>query len=419
MQNNANYISSATHTARAEDLGLLQNDFKTEQIEGGCSSTPPGQNAKRNAVIKEWMLSNASSPYPSRDQLADLSISSGLSCRQVQVCLSNLRSRTKPGTVTYPLHAIVCLMKETDHKTCHVSHAPSLPNVQTPYIELLEPHRFDHYLASASDRSLWHGPETSMTTHVSNNPSLLLQCESHHSTSNNDASWLAAIEHQPDFPLGITAVGNKPRVTKALRRKGKRRHPPRDPCVSYERPIGHSPHGSSGNGSNPDSMKPYHCTVCPKSFKDIYAWKRHESGVHGFNSTRWICMLNDVAVFGIKCVFCSDIVDDIDHFDRHDMQVCVGKDKAERTFARKDLLKQHVQHVHLATANDYIRRGFEPPEIWSEKECVSLMDPAALWCGFCQRMLDSTTARMDHVAQHFRRGLDMASWVPKPDALDA
>jgi hypothetical protein len=261
----------------------------------------------------------------------------------------------------------------------------------------VEPHRFDYYLASAFDVSLWRGPETSMTTHVNNDPLLLPRYEPLYFISNNDASWSVALHYQHEFR---PAVGNESRVTKTTRRKGKRQHQPRNSRVSYG--TAHSLQGSSDSGNNADSMNVYHCTVCRKTFKDTYAWKRHESGVHGFNSTQWVCMLNDAVVIGMKCVFCSDIVSDLDHFDQHDMQVCVGKDKAERTFARKDLLKQHVQHVHLTTANNYIRRGFEPPEIWSEKACVSLMDPAALWCGFCQRMLESTTARMDYVAQHFR-----------------
>jgi hypothetical protein len=257
----------------------------------------------------------------------------------------------------------------------------------------------------------WCDSETAILTHVNNDPLLLPQCEPRHSLSNNEASSQVAVQY--NLPPGTYVVGNRLRGTQTSGRKGKRQHPLRDSHVPYENPTAYSPHASSGSGSNPSSGKPYHCTVCPKSFKDAYAWRRHESGVHGYNSIQWVCMLHDAVVLGIKCVFCSDIVDDVDHFDRHDMQVCMNKEKIERTFARKDLLKQHVQHVHLATANDYIRRGFEPPEIWSERECVSFTDPAALWCGFCQLVLGSTTIRMDHVAQHFRQGLDMTLWVPR------
>jgi hypothetical protein len=97
MQSKFNYTSLATCTLRAENSELPQNYFETEQDEGGFKSTPRGRNVKRNAVIREWLLSSASSPYPSRDQLSALAFSSGLSIRQVQICLHNLRARTKTG----------------------------------------------------------------------------------------------------------------------------------------------------------------------------------------------------------------------------------------------------------------------------------------------------------------------------------
>jgi hypothetical protein len=177
---------------------------------------------------------------------------------------------------------------EADLKTCRVSCTSSLPDVGTPYRDHLQSPFSDGYSASVFDASLWHGSETSMTTRVNNDLPLPLlpQCESHHSAPNDDASWSAAIQYQHDLPLGITAVGNRPRATKSSGRKGKRQYPPRNPHVSYERPIAHSPQGSSDSGSTPNLMKAYHCTLCPKSLKDNYAWKRHESAVHGFNSTQ-------------------------------------------------------------------------------------------------------------------------------------
>jgi hypothetical protein len=294
---------------------------------------------------------------------------------------------------------------------------PSLPGIGTPHREPLQPDRYDDYLASAFDASLWRDSDTSAASHIDDDPWQRPQIESQTLISHIDASWPVSAHHQHEVPSQTFPVDKMSRVAKTSRRKGKRQHPLRNAHVSDERTTVHSPKASSDSGSNHDSTKLYHCTVCMKAFKDTYAWKRHESGVHGFNSTQWVCMLNDAVTVGMKCIFCSDIVSNIDHFEQHDMQVCMVKDRAERTFARKDLLKQHVQHVHLANANDYVKRGFEPPETWSEKECVSFTDPTALWCGFCQQMLESTTVRMNHVAQHFREGLDMGAWVSKPDGL--
>jgi hypothetical protein len=48
---------------------------------------------------------------------------------------------------------------------------------------------------------------------------------------------------------------------------------------------------------------------------------------------------------------------------------------------------------------------------------VSMEDPATLWYGFCQRMLESNAAIMNNVAQHFRQGLDMRAWVSHIDRV--
>ncbi|KAF1947619.1 hypothetical protein EJ02DRAFT_449099 [Clathrospora elynae] len=71
-----------------------------------------------------------------------------------------------------------------------------------------------------------------------------------------------------------------------------------------------------------------------------------------------------------------------------------------RTFASKDPLKQQVQQVHLAASNDYIKRGLSHQQ-YGQKEDASVANPNALKCGFCQLILETTAARMDHVANYF------------------
>lgn len=57
-----------------------------------------GRNSKRSSkFVTEWFSAHASSPYPTKDQITALATLSGLSIRQVKVCLSNHRARTKDG----------------------------------------------------------------------------------------------------------------------------------------------------------------------------------------------------------------------------------------------------------------------------------------------------------------------------------
>ncbi|CAN9147196.1 unnamed protein product [Alternaria alternata] len=162
----------------------------------------------------------------------------------------------------------------------------------------------------------------------------------------------------------------------------------------------------------------YRCTQCESDpFKDSYSWKRHEIGVHHFGGTRWYCMLNNQLIMaGGKCIFCSDIVGDTSHFNQHNIQICMDKEEAARVFYHKDGLKQHVTSAHLHTANDYTKKGFEPPKVWSETEDGYSPDPEGLWCGFCQHSFETTAVRMGHVEQHFEDGFQMSAWVGRIDA---
>ncbi|OAG16191.1 hypothetical protein CC77DRAFT_1053405 [Alternaria alternata] len=199
-------------------------------------------------------------------------------------------------------------------------------------------------------------------------------------------------------------------------RKGKRRYQSRASSAVGDASMMHV--AETPNDNKVKATNKYHCTQCEsKSFKDSYSWRRHETGVHHFGGTRWYCMLNNQHIMaGGKCVFCSDIIDDVSHINQHNVQICMGKDKDARVFYRKDGLKQHVISAHLHTANDYTKRGFKPPKAWSETEDRYSPDPEGLWCGFCQRSFKTTAVRMDHVEQHFEDGFRMSAWVSRMDA---
>lgn len=206
-----------------------------------------------------------------------------------------------------------------------------------------------------------------------------------------------------DWPLASTAA-----PARAIKRKGKR-------CYRSRYPT--SAGGPSTSDDSSDNLRKcserFHCTVCTKSFKDMYGWKRHESGVHDFRLTEWTCMLNGVLLDGVDCAFCGEEVDDPTHFDRHSILNCLDKDATQKTFARKDLLKQHVQQVHLAMADEATKKAFQVPHCWAKDIDAAVSNPASLWCGFCQVSLESTALRMDHVVDHFRAGLDMSGWYPQ------
>lgn len=185
------------------------------------------------------------------------------------------------------------------------------------------------------------------------------------------------------------------------KRKGKRQHASRFSEMATDLAIS-SPSKSSDSDLRVANV--YECTACCKSFKNSYGWKRHEAGVHGYTDTEWVCMLNQTAMLGSKCFFCSETITSMKHFDIHDIQTCLDKDICQRTFTRKDLLKQHIQQMHC------VSQAFQVPKAWSQKVDSSQIVQQGLWCGFCLTMRSSITERMDHVAKHFRDGCNIESW---------
>ncbi|KAH4371521.1 hypothetical protein HBI56_109320 [Parastagonospora nodorum] len=192
------------------------------------------------------------------------------------------------------------------------------------------------------------------------------------------------------------------------KRKGRRQHLLRLDRTQ-QTPTAPPSHISSESGL--DTRKTHHCTACPKSFENAYGWKRHETGVHGHSDTEWICMLHGSVTPNGECVFCHDHIENMAHFDMHNIHACLKKDMHERTFARKDLLKQHIQQKHLAEAEESVSKTFQVPQVWETEVDAIHIKNEALWCGFCTYMCDSVADCMEHVAEHFRNGYDMDGWV--------
>lgn len=155
----------------------------------------------------------------------------------------------------------------------------------------------------------------------------------------------------------------------------------------------------------------FYCTVCPKSFKERHGWQRHESAVHHFHTTEWVCMWGGHVVHN-SCAFCTETFPDPQHIHEHNIPRCLDSSPEERTFYRKDQLKQHIFQIHLADMEGLTRREFTIPASWGRAVDASSANPLSLWCGFCCREFLSTAERMDHVAEHFRAG-EGRDWIPR------
>ncbi|KAI1170563.1 hypothetical protein F4777DRAFT_108860 [Nemania sp. FL0916] len=150
-------------------------------------------------------------------------------------------------------------------------------------------------------------------------------------------------------------------------------------------------------------LKTFQCTFCTETFRTKHDWQRHEKSLH-LSLERWVCSPDGPRVVNpdngsTSCVFCGEANPDDAHIETHNFFSCTERTMEERTFYRKDHLRQHLRLVHdvkfLPWSMDKWR--VTTPEIRSR-------------CGFCGVVLDSWTIRVDHLADHFKTGNTMADW---------
>lgn len=122
-----------------------------------------------------------------------------------------------------------------------------------------------------------------------------------------------------------------------------------------------------------------------------------------------------------ECPFYSTSEPSADHSCPHSYFECSQKPIEERTFTRKDHLKQHILRVHLKQRPLFVHQKWDSNVIegldnlldgWHQ---VSLLDPGdpELHCGFCGMWFDEWKTQVNHVEDHFKEDLDLSCWWPE------
>lgn len=145
----------------------------------------------------------------------------------------------------------------------------------------------------------------------------------------------------------------------------------------------------------------FQCTFCTETFKSKYDWQRHEKSLH-VSFEKWICSPNGPVVPGEKgltCAYCGQPDPDPTHLDGHHDIECSERPLKDRTFYRKDHLRQHLKLVHDCKYIDSIMQEWQ----------VTKQDIKSR-CGFCGADIATWTDRVNHLASHFKAGSTMADW---------
>ena len=99
-------------------------------------------------------------------------------------------------------------------------------------------------------------------------------------------------------------------------------------------------------------------------------------------------------------MFCGFVDPDPEHIKKHGYTACVGRDSAERTFYRKDHLRQHLRLMH--------GNCLFVPSMDSWKSVTNMIRSR---CGFCDAVFNTWDDRVDHLAEHFSEGASLSEWV--------
>ncbi|ROV94354.1 hypothetical protein VPNG_09384 [Cytospora leucostoma] len=344
-------------------------------------------------ILKAWLSTHSNRPYPSDEERETLQRQTGLNKTQIANWLANARRRSKGKYQS---------TRSTSPNVRGFSGAIEIPPRRgTPALEHMNPlQRWENSppenepasvmaIASAlnncnsSTGSGLNSPYSLNYTDDDADRSCKGSSASSFGTSPSSGSFASKFSHQSQGSLG--SFGS---LQQRGRRRRRRRVAPRQ--------------GDEKIGLN-TPLKTFQCTFCTETFRTKHDWQRHEKSLH-LSLERWVCCPKGPKAFKSDtaqtcCAFCSAVDPDNAHIEGHNYTSCQERQLDERTFYRKDHLRQHLKLVHNTKYLNWSMDSWKvaTPEIKSR-------------CGFCGVVLASWVIRVDHLAEHFKTGSDMKDW---------
>ncbi|KAL0942355.1 C2H2 type zinc finger domain-containing protein [Colletotrichum truncatum] len=383
---------------REDTLKSSSDAFRA--ITGSNTSTPPppkiGTSFSRDStrILRQWLSSHTHHPYPSDEEKKILQHQTGLSKIQITNWLINARRR---GKVQNRQRSISPYSGSTKTTPIDVPKRPGTPaprnnprhqglNPLERWVDSPPEHEPATVTAIARAVASSHAGSSGKTgrligfgvtddsyiaSYINDEPARSLRSSASSAGTSSGGSFASAYSHNSSGSVTI------PRPLPRGRIRQRRR--PKRTSLAHPR-------------------NQYQCTFCTETFRTKHDWQRHEKSLH-MPLERWMCSPDGPSAVNpetgqICCVFCGEVDPSQAHIDSHNPSAC-----QERTFNRKDHLKQHLRLVHNAGLLEW------PTKLWK----MAIPDIRSR-CGFCGALLDTWAFRADHLADHFKMGQDMANW---------
>ncbi|KAK1474513.1 hypothetical protein CCUS01_17025 [Colletotrichum cuscutae] len=339
-------------------------------------------------VLKTWFENHERHPYPTPDQAERLLKQTGLSKQQLINWFANTRRRRKirPGGVSTPAR--------TEAGSSPIDVPVRRPTPMA--FEQMNPmQRWEH---SPPDSEPALAADISRAVAASSKRPGLLGRSRSSAGSWENASSISSVgtsKSSGGSHSNASAYSHgsrkSPTPMEALRKDSNRR---RRRAMLKER---------RGNRLSLRQINTYQCTFCAETFKTKYDWQRHEKSLH-LSLEEWVCSPHGSTTQhpekGVICVFCDEANPTQQHLDNHHQAACSERPVKERTYYRKDHLRQHLKLVHKTSQMS------KTAETWKVTT-----DKIRSRCGFCGTTFDSWATRGDHIADHYRDdGNNMSNW---------
>jgi len=345
-------------------------------------------------VLKDWFAEHSDLPYPSERQKYELKKQTGLKRTQISDWLANARrrGRVRPIRAASPAvgrsaavdipygasqieHQYIRDMSPLERwKQSPPEHEPASVSAIANAVATTRYNPEESSRSESRARSRQNSSDQSSFS-VFRAPSMSSLNTGH--SSNSDMSFASAFSHRSQGSFG------------SMEKRGRRRRTIRQ--VNSNR----KPNEARG-------ARIYQCTFCTDAFPAKYDWQRHEKSLH-LALEKWTCApFGGVAKTpqgGTVCVFCNTANPKPGHLETHNYSTCQEKTLSERTFYRKDHLRQHLRLVHECRFDDMMEK-------WK-----SATDDIKSSCGFCPKLFATWQCRVDHLAAHFKAGADMSHWT--------
>lgn len=371
--NEETYLDAGSHSGSA--AAELQGPTGPLQlVPYDRDKRPSSRRYQKTRLLRGWYDTHREHPYPSIEDIEFLSIQTGLTKTQVTNWFTNARRRYRQ--VTQPLG--MRHFRTGSPMPAMVSNVSPLERWRN------SPPEDDHVAPQAVAAAIHSSPSDSPWSDLTTPPWSPIAPE----------LWPGS----EGDSLGDSASTSLSSLSS---------------CLSHTSASHLQPHSRPRRIKTRGTRVRYECTFCCQPFKKKHDWARHERAVHMPELETYTCTIppqttENVQTWrinrpGPECSLCGKLSPEIAHWATHDFDSCAERPQAQRTFSRKDHFWQHLRKYHGC-------RRWEGWDIDLER-WRNRQDAFQSYCGFCSAEMDSWSARLEHLAEHFKAGLSMENWL--------